>query len=72
MVAGLQIVFELVGFCFPHVSTYKFVTINAETLDTNFQFLGVFFFLKGTFQECSHVLHSIFQELCRERKKPKT
>ena len=69
LVAGLQIVFELVGSCFPHVSAYKFLGINAENLEKHFQFLGVFFFVKSTFQEYSHVLHRFFHELCRERKK---
>ena len=44
----------------------------SSLLYMHFQFLGAFFFLKGTFQECSHDLHSVFQELCKERKKPKT
>ena len=56
----------LLGSCFPHFATYEFFTIYAENLNTKSQFL------KSPLQEYSHVLQSSNQELCRERKTPKT
>ena len=71
LLAGLKIVFALLGPVFLIFFTHKFPTIYAEAW---MQILNSWacFFLKGTLQEYSHVLQLFDQELCRERKKPKT